>query len=123
MPALTAEGELSEYQYYEFRAVDRPLGAADRAALRKISTPATITARSFTNTCHRGDLRGDPVEFVRRWFDLHLYLANWGTRRLMIRLPKRQIDRRRLDDFLSKVDLAALDVSGENLILDIICEG
>ncbi len=56
---------------------------------------------------------------MESWFDLHLYLANWGSRRLMIRLPKRLIDRYRLDVFLQEVDCASLKVVGENLILDI----
>ena len=60
---------------------------------------------------------------MERWFDLHLYLANWGTHRLMIRLPKRLADRQRLDRFLREVDCAELKVSGENLILDILREG
>ena len=82
---------MSEYQYYEFQAIDRPLGDADRQALRGLSTPARITATSFTNEYHWGDLKGNPVRWMERWFDLHLYLANWGTRRLMIRLPQRLV--------------------------------
>jgi hypothetical protein len=35
-----------------------------------------------------GDLSGDPRKFMERWFDLHLYLGNWRTRRLMIRVPQ-----------------------------------
>jgi hypothetical protein len=84
-----AEAGVSEYQYYEFQAVDRPLDETDRQALRAISTRARITATSFTNSYEWGGLKGDPADFMKRWFDLHLYLANWGTRRLMIRLPKR----------------------------------
>ena len=56
---------------------------------------------------------------MERWFDLHLYLANWGTRRLMIRLPKRLVDRTRLDAFLRGGDLAEVIELGEHLILDI----
>lgn len=59
---------------------------------------------------------------MERWFDLHLYLTNWGSRRLMIRLPKRLVDRRFLDPFLGEVDCATLSVSGENLIVDIHCD-
>jgi hypothetical protein len=40
----------------------------------------------------------------------------------MIRLPKRLVDQQRLDGFLGAVDCAELTTSGENLILDIICE-
>lgn len=113
---------MSEYQYYEFQAIDRPLNDADRRSLRELSTRARITSTSFTNSYEWGDFKGDPAELIERWFDLHLYLANWGTRRLMIRFPKRLVDQQRLDGFLSAVDGAELTTSGENLILDIICE-
>ncbi len=110
---------MSEYQYYEFQTIDRPLSDEDRQELRALSTRARVTATSFTNSYEWGDFKGDPARLMERWFDLHLYLANWGTRRLMIRLPKRLIDRDRLDDFLGEVDCASLADSGENLILDI----
>ncbi|RWM92249.1 MAG: hypothetical protein EOR84_19700 [Mesorhizobium sp.] len=38
---------MSEYQYYEFQAVDHPLSEADRQLLRGLSTRARITATSF----------------------------------------------------------------------------
>jgi hypothetical protein len=56
---------------------------------------------------------------MERWFDLHLYLANWGARRLMMRLPKRMVDRRRLAAFLEEADCVDLRVAGDNLIVDI----
>jgi hypothetical protein len=110
---------MSEYQYFEFRAVDRPLSAADREALRALSSRAKVTATSFINSYNFGDFGGDPAKLMERWFDLHLYLANWGSRRLMIRLPKRLFDRARLETLLDKVECAELRVAGENLILDI----
>lgn len=111
---------MSEYQYYEFQAIDRPLSEADRRALRDLSIRARITATSFTNSYEWGDFKGDPVKLMERWFDLHLYLANWGSRRLMIRLPARMIDRHLFDAFLGRVDCAELRVVGENMILDIV---
>ena len=56
-------------------------------ALRTLSTRARITATSFTNHYEWGDFKGDPRLLMELWFDVHLYLANWGTRRLMLRLP------------------------------------
>ena len=109
---------MSEYQYYEFQAIDRPLGEADRAELQTLSSRARVTSTSFTNTCNFGDFRGDPRKLVERWFDLHLYLANWGTRRLMIRLPKRLLDPSRLEVFLHGVEWVEAWESGENLIVD-----
>lgn len=113
---------MSEYQYYEFQAIDRPLSELDRKALRAMSTRAKITATSFTNSYEWGDFKGDPLNLMERFFDLHLYLANWGTRRLAIRLPRRLIDPRRLNDFLAKVECAELSALGENLVLDILRE-
>jgi len=40
---------MSEYQYYEFLALDRPLTEKQRAELRSISTRAEITATRFVN--------------------------------------------------------------------------
>jgi hypothetical protein len=113
---------MSEYQYYEFQAIDHPLSEADRQVLRDLSTRARITATSFTNSYEWGNFKGDPAKLMERWFDLHLCMANWGSRRLMIRLPARLVGRHLLDAFLDEVDCATLSVSGENLIVDISCD-
>jgi hypothetical protein len=83
---------MSEYQYYEFLALDRPLTDKQRAELRSLSTRAEITATRFVNEYHWGDLKGDPRNMVERYFDAFLYLANWGTRQLMFRLPRGVLD-------------------------------
>jgi hypothetical protein len=78
---------VSEYQYYEFVAIDRSLTQDEQAELRAISTRALITPTSFVNHYEWGDLKSDPRRLVECCFDAFLYLANWGTRRLMFRLP------------------------------------
>lgn len=110
---------MSEYQYYEFQAIDRPLSKAEQEALRAMSTRARITATSFTNSYEWGDFKGDPTRLMENWFDLHLHLANWGSRRLMIRWPARLVDRHLLGAFLGAVDCVELLNVGQNLILDI----
>ncbi len=79
---------MSEYQYYEFQAIDQPLDERAQRDLRDISSRATITATSFTNTYSWGDLRGDPAKMLGRWFDAFLHVANWGTRWLAFRIPR-----------------------------------
>ena len=110
---------MSEFQYYEFQAIDRPLDKAAQEALRSISSRARITATSFTNHYEWGDLKGDPRTFMERWFDLHLYVANWGTRRLMLRVPKRLVKRTDIESFLHGIDWVEVWTSGDNLIIDI----
>lgn len=78
---------MSEYQYYDFRAIDRPLTSAQRGELGRISTRAEISSTRFTNVYTFGDFKGTPVALVERYFDAFLYLANWGTRELMFRVP------------------------------------
>lgn len=110
---------MSEYQYYEFHAINSPLDQAAQEALRSISSRARITATTFTNHYEWGDLKGDPRKFMEQWFDLHLYLANWGTRRLMMRLPKRLVSRADIDPFLREDDWVEIWTFGDNLIIDI----
>jgi hypothetical protein len=110
---------MSEYQSYEFLAIDRPLDQDAQKALRSISSRARVTATSFTNHYEWGDLKGDPRKFMERWFDLHIYTANWGTRRLMLRLPARSVNRDEIDSLLGWNDNVEVWTSGDNLIVDI----
>jgi len=48
---------MSEYQYYEFLTIDRPLTAKEMTELRALSTRATITPVSFTNKYNWGDFK------------------------------------------------------------------
>lgn len=83
---------MSEYQYYEFRAIDRPLSQKEMAELRALSTRAEITPTSFTNTYHWGDFKGNPATLMDRYFDAFVYVANWGTHWLLFRIPRRFLD-------------------------------
>ena len=91
IPALGQVG-VSEYQYYEFLALDKPLTDKQRAELRKLSSRAEITATRFVNEYSYGDFRGSPEKLMERYFDAFLHLANWGTRRLMFRFPRALLD-------------------------------
>ena len=110
---------MSEYQYYEFQAVARPLDAAEQVELRALSTRARITATGFVNHYEWGDLKADPQRLMESYFDLFLYLANWGTRRLSIRLPARLIDVGVLERFCPDYEDAAIWVAGPHAIVDI----
>src|SRR5215203_2214343 len=83
---------MSEYQYYEFRTIDRTLTKDEMAALRQISSRAEITAQSFVNTYNYGDLKAEPLDLMERYFDVFTCVANWGTHWFMVRLPRAEID-------------------------------
>jgi hypothetical protein len=90
---------MSEYQYYEFRALDRTLNTKEMGVLRSISSRAEITSTSFINTYNWGDLKADPDKLIEKYFDAFLYVANWGTRRFVIRLPRTAIDSRSVSPY------------------------
>jgi hypothetical protein len=112
---------MSEYQYYEFQAVDRPLTPQEMADLRAISTRARITPMQFQNVYHWGDLKAEPLALVEQYFDAFVYVANWGTRQFMLRFPRGLLDARTagayaIDGWLD------IHTGGEWLILDFLSD-
>jgi hypothetical protein len=91
---------VSEYQYYDFKAIDHALTKTEMVALRAISTRAVITTTSFTNHHEWGDLKADPLKVLEKYFDAFVYVANWGTREFHLRLPQELADLKRLKSIL-----------------------
>ena len=108
---------MSEYQYYEFQALDRPLTEQQIRELRRLSTRAEITPTKFVNTYHWGDFRGNPHHLMEKYFDTFVYFANWGTKRFMVRLPKSLIDVATLKRY-SAGDSFNVKVKGNNVLVD-----
>ena len=78
---------MSEYQYYEFTAVDKPLNEKEMQSLRNISSRAQITPTSFVNEYHWGDFKGNPLKLVKKHFDAFLKKENAG---LLKKKPERR---------------------------------
>jgi len=119
---LADRAAVSEFQYYEFRALDRSLSQREMRELRAISTRAEITPTSFVNTYEWGDLKGDPNRFMEKYFDAFVYVSNWGTREFMLRLPEKRLDRRTIAAYCRGDNLEARWVNN-CLILRFFCEG
>lgn len=85
---------MSEYQYYEFQAIDTPLTEKQMDTLRSISSRAEITPTRFTNHYNYGDFKGDPRKLMRKFFDAHVYVANWGSAELHLRIPLEFLQKR-----------------------------
>ena len=113
---------MSEYQYYEFVAVDRPLTPDEQRELRAVSTRGRITASSFVNDYQWGDLKADPHRWMKEYFDAHLYLANWGSRRVALRLPARLLPPEVAATYCCVGDTATSWATGEHVILDLHTE-
>nr|WP_320015757.1 hypothetical protein [uncultured Desulfobacter sp.] len=112
---------MSEYQYYAFQAIDKPLSEKDREVLRSISSRAQITSTSFVNEYNFGNFKGDPLKLVEKYFDAFLYVTNWGTHQLMLKISRKLIDL----DLASQYcigDSWTIYEKGEYLIFDFISE-
>ena len=112
---------MSEYQYYEFRALDRPLTSQEMGKLRALSSRALITPTSFVNTYHYGDFRGNPEDLVAKVFDAFVYVANWGTHEFFLRLPQQFLTPQRVADFCTGSGLRTR-VKAEHIVLQFRAE-
>lgn len=108
---------MSEYQYYEFAAIDRPLTRAEMAELRAVSTRAVITPSGFTNHYEWGDLKADPSVWMQRYFDAFVYTANWCSCRLALRMPLATFGKSELKPFTTKYALT-VEAGDDCWILD-----
>lgn len=106
---------MSEYQYYEFAAVDRPLTRAEMEALRRVSARAKITPSGFVNHYEWGDLKADPADWMQRYFDAFVYSANWCNCELALRLPLAVFRKAELKPFAAKGALS-IEATGEHWI-------
>ena len=113
---------MSEYQYYEFLALDRPLTEKQRTELRSLSSRAEITATRFVNEYHWGNFRGNPQLMMEQYFDAFLHLANWGTRHLMFRLPREVLDAETAALYCY-TDAASLRETQDHLIVSLYVDG
>ncbi|MGC2029056.1 MAG: hypothetical protein WA642_03485 [Steroidobacteraceae bacterium] len=112
---------MSEYQYFEFQAIDRPLSKKEMAELRSYSTRARITPTTFVNDYSWGDFKGDADVWMDKYFDAFLYMANWGTRILKLRLPNTQLSAKTARLY-AVGERAAVQVKNGNVIFSFLSE-
>ncbi|MEV8319329.1 hypothetical protein AB0Q95_34740 [Streptomyces sp. NPDC059900] len=82
---------MSEFQHYQFVAADRPLSDEQVAEIRKLTTRAALTRTTFVNSYQWGDFKGSCEQLMEDYYDGHLYFANWGYRKVILRWPAEQL--------------------------------
>ena len=116
---------MSEYQYYEFQAIDRPLTPEEQRAVARLSSRVEPHPRRAVFTySFGGDLPRRSEDLLVDYYDAMLYLANWGSRQLMFRFPRALVDAetlRRYSVVTQEYPSAAIGVytKGEYVILEI----
>jgi hypothetical protein len=114
---------MGEYQCYDFLAIDRPLTPAEQKAVSRLSSRVEPHPRRATFVYHWSDLPTDPEKLLGKYYDAMLYMANWGSRRLMFRFPRALLDVERVHPYVvgSSEFGESLSVlqTGKHTILDI----
>jgi hypothetical protein len=83
---------MSEFQYYEFYSIDKELTGQERKEVDALSSRFSPTSRRAVFTYSFSDFRHKEETILLKYFDFFLYLANWGTKRIMFKLPADLVD-------------------------------
>ncbi len=109
---------MSEYQHYEFQAIDRPLNEQQQAYVRSLSRRVEMTPSHAKFTYSYGDFPANPFAVLEAHFDALLYEANWGSKRLAFRFPRAAIDLQPLMPYYFGVEDISLTTSEQHVVLD-----
>ena len=90
---------MSEYHYYEFQAIDRPLTDEEQRAVSSLSSRVDPHPRRAVFVYHYSSLRANAKELLARYYDAMFYIANWGTTRLAFRFPKELVDVKQIEPY------------------------
>lgn len=83
---------MSGYQYYEFQIIDRPFTDKERSEINSWSSRATADSHKVVFLYNYGDFKQNVEQVVWDYFDIGLYISNYGSRRLLLRFPKELVD-------------------------------
>lgn len=90
---------MSEYQYYEFQAIDRPLTTQEQRAVSNLSRRVEPHPRRAVFVYHYTGLPVDEKDLLVKYYDAMFYIANWGTTRLMFRFPSTLINVEQIEPY------------------------
>lgn len=107
---------MSEYQYHEWQALERPLTASEQKAVNGLSSHIDVTSSRAIVTYEWGSFKQKPLDVLAKYFDAYLYTANWGTRWLAFRFPSGLLDIVAIEGYCDE-DHVNLETIGEVQVL------
>lgn len=110
---------MSEFQLYEFLALDRSLSSEDLANVRALSKRVQLTSSHAMFTYSYGNFPAEPLDVLAKYYDVMFYLANWGSKQLAFRFPKNALDQEALKPYYYGIDEIELTTAGQYTILNI----
>lgn len=107
---------MSEYQYHEWQALERPLTASEQKEVNGLSSHIDVTSSQAIVTYEWGSFKQKPLDVLAKYFDAYLYTANWGTRRLAFRFPSGLLETVAIESYCDE-DHVNLETIGEVQVL------
>lgn len=109
---------MSEYQYYEFQTIDRSLSNREMGEIERLSSRVDLNPYRAVFVYNYGDFPAKPDNILSRYFDAMIYLANWGSKRLMFRFPESAVNIDEIRQYCFP-DMISLKTSKGYAVLDI----
>jgi hypothetical protein len=108
---------MSEYQYYEFRAIERPLTTEEQNAVARLSSRVDPHPTRAVFVYNYSDFPGSPEDVLANYYDALFYITNWGSVQLAFRFPKALIDVEQIRPYCVEMYLTC-NVVGEYVIIN-----
>lgn len=83
---------MSEYQYYEFQAIERPLTPEEQRAVSGLSSRVEPHPTRAVFVYNYSDFPGSAEKVLAQYYDALFYITNWGSVQLAFRFPKSLLD-------------------------------
>ena len=83
---------MSEYQFYEFKTVNRILTRAERAEIDTWSSRQKSTSTGAKYIYNYGSFKKNPEKCLLDYFDIMLHHTNYGCRQIMFKFPSKLVD-------------------------------
>lgn len=108
---------MSEYQYYEFQAVERPLTPQEQNAVARLSSRVDLHPTRAVFVYNYSNFPGRATDILATYYDALFYIANRGSTQLAFRFPQALIDVDRIRPYCVDIYLTC-DVVGEHVIIN-----
>ncbi len=109
---------MSEYQYYEFCSISKPLTKEARVEMSSLSSRANVGTHNAVYVYNYGDFRGKSDQLLLKHFDVFFYISNFGTIKLTFKYNISQIDIDEIKKYCV-TDVITCTQHREDILLDI----
>ena len=109
---------MSEYQFYEFKSIDKALTKEEQNIISSWSSRTRVTSSGAIFTYNYGDFHQDEEKVVEQYFDAMFYISNWGSKRIIFKFPKELINIDQIQKYCTEPEIS-LKIKKNSILLDL----